>query len=207
MWPAKRQPDRELLELFEESGRNGQRAALLLREMLVDFPERSGLAQEIVLCEHEGDRITHDILYRLAECDGRRAAFDSADIHALAAALDDVVDYSEEVADYLGLYQIEAPMEQAQAIADVLVSATDEVAAALRTLRSGADPAGRLVEIHRLENEGDTLVRSAVASLFVDGIDPMVVIRWKDIFETLERAVDSCEAVANVLEGMGLKRR
>jgi uncharacterized protein Yka (UPF0111/DUF47 family) len=81
-----------------------------------------------------------------------------------------------------------------------------EVAGALACLRSGVDLAPRLVEIHRLENEGDRLQRAAVANLFANGIDPMMLIRWKDIFDTLEAAVDACETVANVLEGMSIKR-
>jgi uncharacterized protein Yka (UPF0111/DUF47 family) len=88
----------------------------------------------------------------------------------------------------------------------VLVTAADRVADSLRALRDGEDVAAALVEIHRLEDEADRIVRAAVASLFVNGIDPMIVIRWKDIFETLESAVDACETVANVLEGITLKR-
>ena len=206
MWPMKPRPDAELLGLFEESGRNVQRVSLLLRDLLADYPERAGLARDILLCEQEGDRIAHDILHRLAEGDPRRAPIDPADVHALAGALDDVVDYAEEAADQLSLYGVEAPMEQAQTIAGVLVGASEQVASGLRGLRSGAEISAHLVEIHRLENEADQIVRAAVASLFADGIDPMMVIRWKDIFETLEAAVDACETVANVLEGISLKR-
>jgi uncharacterized protein Yka (UPF0111/DUF47 family) len=132
---------------------------------------------------------------------------DPADGHVLATTLDDIVDYAEQAADELALYAVEAPMEQATLIADVLVGAGEQVAQALRCLRSGAELAPHLVEIHRLENEGDRLSRDAVASLFANGIDPMVVIRWKDIFETLEQSVDACEKVAHVLEGISLKRR
>jgi uncharacterized protein len=206
MWPAKPKPDPELLTLFEESARNVQRAALLLRDLLKDYPEQSGLARDILLCEQEGDRIAHDILYRLAGTGTRRAALDAADVHALAGALDDVVDYAEEAADQLGLYGVEAPMEQAQQVADVLVGCSEHVAAALRGLRNGAELSPHLVEIHRLENEGDRLQRAAVAGLFANGIDPMMLIRWKDIFDTLEEAVDACETVANVLEGISIKR-
>jgi uncharacterized protein Yka (UPF0111/DUF47 family) len=88
----------------------------------------------------------------------------------------------------------------------VLVGCAEHVAAALRGLRNGGDLGSHLVEIHRLENEGDRLVRAAVASLFANGIDPMMLIRWKDIFDTLEEAVDACESVANVLEGISIKR-
>ena len=206
MWPAKPKPDPELLALFEESARNVQRVALLLRDLLADYPEQSALARDILLCEQEGDRIAHDILHRLAGDGRRRAAFHAADVHALAGALDDIVDYAEEAADQLGLYGVEAPMEQAEQIAAVLVGCAEQVAAALRGLRSGADLSAQLVEIHRLENEGDRLQRAAVADLFANGIDPMMLIRWKDIFDTLEGAVDACETVANVLEGIAIKR-
>ena len=201
------QPDPELLSLFEESGRNVQRSALLLRDLLADYPEQVGLTREIVICEQEGDRIVHDILHRLAERGSRRAHLDSADVHALAGALDDIVDFAEEAADQLALYGVEAPMEQAQAMTEVLVSAAEQVATGLRGLRNGLEVGAQLVEIHRLENEGDRIQRSAIAGLFVAGIDPMIVIRWKDIFESLESSVDACETVANVLEGISLKRR
>ena len=197
-------PDPELLTLFEESGRNVQRTSVLLRDLLADYPEQAGLARDVVLCEHEGDRIAHEILSRLAARGSR--ALDPADVHALAGALDDIVDYAEAAADQLGLYGVEAPMEQAERIAGVLVDCAEQVTLGLRGLRNGADAAEHLVSIHRLENDADRLVRDAVASLFATGIDPMMVIRWKDIFETLESAVDACETVANVLEGMQLKR-
>jgi uncharacterized protein Yka (UPF0111/DUF47 family) len=206
MWPAKPKPDPELLALFEESARNVQRVALLLRDLLTDYPEQAALAREILLCEQEGDRIAHDILHRLAGSGHRRAALEAADVHALAGALDDIVDYAEEAADQLGLYGVEAPMEQAEEVAAVLVGCAEHVASALRGLRNGSDFAPQLVEIHRLENEADRLQRAAVAGLFANGIDPMMLIRWKDIFDTLEGAVDACETVANVLEGIAIKR-
>ena len=206
MWPAKPKPDPELLALFEESARNVQRVSLLLRDLLTDYPEQAALARDILLCEQEGDRIAHDILHRLAVTGRRRAAFDAADVHALTVALDDIVDHAEETADQLGLYGVEAPMEQAQELAGVLVGCAEHVAEALRSLRNGAELAPQLVEIHRLENEGDRLQRAAVATLFANGIDPMMLIRWKDIFDTLESAVDACETVANVLEGISIKR-
>ena len=206
MWTAKLKEDSELLTLFEQSGRNVQRASCLLRDLFAEYPEQPELAEEVQACEHEGDRIAHEILSRLAARGPRVADLDAADVHALTGALDDVVDYAEEAADQLGLYGVEAPMEQAQEMAEVLVQVADQVVAALHELREGEDLSGQLVEIHRLENHADRIVRAAVASLFVNGIDPMMVIRWKDIFETLESAVDACETVANVLEGITLKR-
>jgi uncharacterized protein len=206
MWPSKTRDEVGLLGLFEAAGRNVEEAARLLRDLLATYPDRPELAAEIFDLEHEGDRIAHEILSRVAERGSRAADLDPIDVHALAGALDDIVDYAEEASDQLGLYGVEAPMEQAEEIAEVLVAAAGVVADSLRGLREDEDLGARLVEIHRLENEADRIVRAAVASLFRNGIDPMIVIRWKDIFETLESAVDACETVANVLEGISLKR-
>jgi uncharacterized protein len=195
--------DREFFDLFEEAGGNILRAAALLEEMLRDFPERNHLARDILICEQEGDRITHDIIRRLNQT--FVTPLDREDIHELAAALDDVVDYTEEVADYLGLYKIEAPMAQAQELAKVLHHAARQIAEAMPRLRDFKDLSHYTVEINRLENDGDRITREAIASLFDNGIDPMVVIRWKDIFERLEEAIDATETVANILEGVVIK--
>jgi uncharacterized protein len=202
-----RHPDTTLTTLLEEAGRNVERSGLLLRELLADFPEHGTLAEDLTACEQEGDRITHDIIHRLNGSRRVRAPFDPSEGYALATALDDVVDNTEQAAAQLVLYGVEAPMEQAMEFASVLVSAGREISGALERLLGGEDLGPHLVEIHRLENEGDRLQRDAVASLFAGGIDPMVVIRWKDIFESLEAAVDACEAVAHVLEGITLKQR
>ena len=199
--------DPVLTALFEESGRNVERSCELLRELLTDYPERAELAAALVDCEHDGDRIAHDIIHHLDGENGGRSVAYAADWHALATALDDIVDYAEQTADSLGLYGVEAPMEQAQQLADVLAQACAAVEAAVAALRDRSRLGGLLVPIHQLENEGDRLSREAVASLFARGIDPMIVIRWKDIFESLEQAVDACETVAHILEGLELKRR
>ncbi len=198
--------DPVLMELVEESGRNVQKCGLLLHDLLVDYPEHASLAQDLKVCEREGDRITHDIIHRLAGRGRVRAPFDAGDGYALASALDDIVDHSENAAAQMQLYGVEAPMEQAVEFTEVLVGAGEQVVQALRCLRTGTELSTHLVEIHRLENEGDRLQRDGVASLFAGGIDPMVVIRWKDIFESLEAAVDACETVAHVLEGITLKQ-
>jgi predicted phosphate transport protein (TIGR00153 family) len=198
--------DERLLELLEMSGRNVGRVGQLLEEMLDDYPERAGLAREILLCEQDGDRIAHDVIHHLAE-PGRPGPFETRDVYDLVSALDDIVDYAEQTADSLVLYGIEAPMEQAQQLAEVLAKAAAVVQRALEQLRTDRDLNGSLVEIHELENDGDRISRDAIGSLFANGIDPMVVIRWKDIFESLEQAIDSCETVAHVLEGITLKRR
>jgi uncharacterized protein len=195
--------EREFFDLFEEAGGNILRATGLLEEMLRDFPEKSALARDILICEQDGDRITHDIIQRLNQT--FVTPIDREDIYEMASALDDVVDYTEEVADYLGLYKIEAPMEQAQQLAKVLHACGRQIAEAMPRLRGFKDISHYTVEINRLENDGDRITREAIASLFDNGIDPMVVIRWKDIFERLEEAIDATEHVANILEGIVIK--
>jgi predicted phosphate transport protein (TIGR00153 family) len=195
--------DREFFDLFEEAGGNILRATGLLEEMLRDFPEKSELARDILICEQDGDRITHDIIQRLNQT--FVTPIDREDIYEMASALDDVVDYTEEVADYLGLYKIEAPMAQAQELSRVLHACGRQISQAMPRLRGFRDISHYTVEINRLENDGDRITREAIASLFDTGIDPMVVIRWKDIFERLEEAIDATEHVANILEGIAIK--
>jgi uncharacterized protein len=195
--------DRVFFDLFTEAGRNTLHAARLLEQMLDRWPDDGGLARDILKAENEGDRITHDIVQRLNTT--FVTPIDREDIYGLATALDDIVDFIEEVADFLGLYKIEAPMDQALDLAAVLVSSCQQLYDALDNLRGFSDLEKYWVEIHRLENEGDRISRDAVASLFSNGIDPMVVIRWKDIFAVLERAIDATETAAHILEGIVIK--
>jgi predicted phosphate transport protein (TIGR00153 family) len=195
--------DRQYFDLFDEAATNALRAAELLENMLRSFPEHGDLARDILICEQEGDRITHDIIRRLNET--FVTPIDREDILALASAFDDVVDYTEEVADYLGLYKIEAPMTQAQQMARILRDACRQLVEAMPRLRSFGDISHYTIEVHRLENDGDRVSRDAVAALFDNGVDPMVVIRWKDIFERLEQAIDATEHVANILAGIVIK--
>jgi predicted phosphate transport protein (TIGR00153 family) len=195
--------DREFFDLFEEAAGNIVRAADLLDQMLGSYPERASLARDILLCEQEGDRITHDIIQRLNQT--FVTPIDREDIYELASGLDDIVDYTEEVADYMGLYKIEAPMVQGQSLAHILLQASRQIAEAMPRMRTFKDISHYTVEINRLENDGDRVSREAMASLFDTGIDPMVVIRWKDLFERLEAAIDATEKVANILEGIVIK--
>ena len=195
--------DREFFDLFEEAAGNIVRAADLLDQMLGSYPERASLARDILLCEQEGDRITHAIIQRLNQT--FVTPIDREDIYELASGLDDIVDYTEEVADYMGLYKIEAPMDQGQRLAHILLQASRQIAEAMPRMRTFKDISHYTVEINRLENDGDRVSREAMASLFDTGIDPMFVIRWKDLFERLEAAIDATEKVANILEGIVIK--
>jgi predicted phosphate transport protein (TIGR00153 family) len=195
--------DREFFNLFDEAGANILRAAELLSQLMNSWPDAGGLGRDILICEQEGDRITHDIIHRLNTTSV--TPLDREDIFALAASLDDIVDYTEEAADFMGLYNIEAPMEQALQLTALLEDACRNIAQALSRLRGLPDLNHYFVEVNRLENEADRITREALASLFRNGIDPMVVIRWKDIFERLEQAIDACESAANILEGIVVK--
>ena len=195
--------DQQYFDLFEAAARNLVTASELLVRLLHGWPDSASLQRDIVVCEQDGDRITHDIFHRLNQT--FVTPIDREDILELASALDDVVDFIEEAADYLGLYKIEAPMDQANRLAAILNDAAHQIEQAMPRLRTFGDISHYTVEINRLENDGDRIVREAIASLFDTGIDPMVVIRWKDIFERLEEAIDATEHVANILQGVVIK--
>ena len=195
--------EREFFDLFEEAGSNIEHAGRLIEQVFAEWPDQRGLVRELLDCEHEGDRITHAIIERLNKT--FVTPIDREDIYALASGMDDIVDFIEEVADFLALYRIEAPMEQSQQLARILHEACRQIAQAVPRLRTFDDIRHFTVEINRLENEGDRVVRQALASLFERGIDPMLVIRWKDIFERLEDAIDATETTANILQGIVIK--
>jgi predicted phosphate transport protein (TIGR00153 family) len=197
--------EREFFDLFEEAGANIVLATELLERMLGQWPDHGELGRDIVVCEQEGDRITHDIIQRLNST--FVTPIDREDIYALASALDDIVDFVEEVSDFMVLYRIEAPMDQATELARILHQSARALAGAIPRLRTFEDIHHYTIEVNRLENDGDRVVRQALASLFERGIDPMLVIRWKDVFERLEDAIDSTETTANILEGIVIKNR
>ena len=164
--------------LFERAGANVEQATGLLARLVAEWPDDGNrLRFELKELETEGDRITHDVMHHL----NVKAAtpFPVSDAHALISELDDVVDLAEEVADFMGLYRIEAATEQAIDLAEVLHRAGQELAAALESLRHPERLRPHIVAIQELEHEGDRLEREALSSLFDGGIDPMVVIRWK----------------------------
>ena len=195
--------DTQYFDLFDAAATNVVLAAELLERMLAEWPDSATLARDIVVCEQEGDRITHDIVHRLNQT--FVTPIEREDILELASALDDIVDLIEEVADYLGLYKIRAPMEQAQRMAQILLDASRQIAGAVPRMRDFRPIEQYTIETHRLENEGDRVVREATAALFEGGVDPMTVIRWKDIFDRLEGAIDATEHTANILESIVIK--
>ena len=190
--------------LFERAGANVEQATGLLARLISEWPDDgTRLRFELKELETQGDRITHDVIQHL----NVKAAtpFPVSDAHELISELDDVVDLAEEVADFMGLYRIDAATEQAIALASVLERAGRELAAALTKLRRPQDLRPHIVALYDLEHEGDRLERAALSSLFDRGIDPMVVIRWKDIYERLEEAIDASHHAGNTLEGLVVK--
>jgi uncharacterized protein Yka (UPF0111/DUF47 family) len=193
----------ELSDLLERAGHNVERATGILRDLMRTWPDGAEMRLELVDLEHANDAVTHDVYHHLH---ARPAVpFERSDVLALASGLDDVVDYAEEAADFLGLYRVDAPMDQAIGLTDTLALAGREVAAVLRSLSDLPGAVPHLVEIKRLENEGDRLLRDGLSALFEGGVDPMVVIRWKDIFERVEEGIDACDRVAHVLRGIAVK--
>ncbi|MGI8631856.1 MAG: DUF47 domain-containing protein [Solirubrobacterales bacterium] len=190
-----------ITDTFAASGRNTSTAAGLLCAMLEQWPDDQGRAAEIAEAEHRGDRLTRDLMVALQRGRGDLPR-DTA--MRLASTVDDILDDIEEAADLLGLYRVEAPMEQALRLAEILAASASELAGALEQLDGLRRRCAHRQRIGELEDEGDRVSRAAVASLFGGGIDPMVVIRWKDIYALLERAIDGTEAAAHLIEGMAI---
>lgn len=156
--------------------------------------------------EHEADTITHRCVEALHKT--FITPIERDDIHRLITKMDDIMDYVESGAERIGLYKIKDMTPEVRDLADVLVRATREVDAALRGLRSmrNADAIlKKCIDINRLENEADAILRNAVARLFEEEQDVRMVIKWKEIYETLETATDRCEDVANIIEGVVLE--
>jgi uncharacterized protein len=194
----------EFYDLFGQAGLNALEAARATEQRLREFPDTSVSHELVKDLESEGDRLTHDLIQLLNT--QYVTPLDREDIYALATAIDDVVDHIEHASDLLGLYRIEGPMEQAVEQGRVLVAATEALARALGTLRTHESVRQQLVEIKRLEDEGDRIVRDAIAALFEnEDVSPRVIIRWKDIFEALEQAIDACDRTAHVIGNIVVK--
>jgi uncharacterized protein Yka (UPF0111/DUF47 family) len=197
---------KEFFEFFERHAAKTLEAARLLQAMLNNPANLSDQARRIKAVEHEGDMITHravEMLHRTFV-----TPIDRGDIHRLISRLDDILDLIDATSERIWLYDIATTDRDACDLADTLVNAVSEVARAMVGLRDLKNRDALLqvcMEINRYENEGDTLLRRAVARLFQDSKEPLMVIKWKDIYEFLENAIDRCEDVANVVEGVALE--
>jgi len=195
--------EEKFFELFVDDARNVLSGARMLEEFFRSYDQRERLAGQLRDLERTGDGISHDIGNKLEHT--FVTPFDREDIHQLISRLDDVLDFIEEVADTCILYKIDAPTPTAQAQAEIITKQCEEIMRALEKLKGFKEIGPHWIEIHRLENDGDRIVRQAMADLFTNGADPMEVIKWKDLYALLEDTIDACEDVANVIERIVVK--
>jgi uncharacterized protein Yka (UPF0111/DUF47 family) len=194
----------EFYDLFTAAGANALEAARSVDTRFREFPNSSVTQAQVKEIEHEGDRITRDLVQLLNT--QYITPFDREDIYQLATAMDDVVDHIDEASDLLDLYGIESCDPAAVKQSGILVETVEHLAAALAGLKTMRGVQEELVQVKDHEDEGDRVLRDALAALFhAPNPDALAVIRWKDIFEALEDALDSCETAANVLGNVVVK--
>ena len=193
-------------DLFEQAAKNVHDGALALEGLLDDFRDVAEKARKVKDIEHAGDKITHDTIERLNKT--FITPLEREDIHELICRLDDILDLIDTAVSRMVLYKIDKPTEDAKAMGKVIVHATKiltELVPQLRNLKRTDALIQQCIAVHTQENEGDRIEQHALAALFENGHDPTTIIKWKDIYEDLEEATDSCEDVANVIEGIVLK--
>lgn len=193
-------------DLFDEAARKLVQGGEALADLMDHFDNVGMKTSHIKDLETEADDITHKIYLQLHQT--FITPLDREDIAALAQRMDDIMDYSEGAATAIRIYGITQPTPAAKSLADTIRLQCIQIEEAVGNLRTGAGMRRiqeQLVEIHRLENEGDTLYLSASGELFQDGLDLTDIIKWRDIYDQLEEATDSAEQVAHVLEGIVLK--
>jgi predicted phosphate transport protein (TIGR00153 family) len=195
--------ERRFYDLFEQQAATLVQAADLLEQALAEVANLPTLRREIKDLEHQGDELTHEIIRALNRT--FVTPFDREDIYELAAGLDDILDYIEEVADTTNLYGITTIPGPARELARLLAQAVVQLEQAIGRLESGKGGGEYVIEVHRLEDVGDSVSRHAIAELFSDQHPPLEVIKLKDLYTLLEDALDRCEDVANVLEGITIK--
>jgi hypothetical protein len=195
--------EEKFFDMFVEDAANVLDAARHLEQMLVTYDDIERRARELFALEHHGDEISHAIGRKLNST--FVTPFDREDIHALVMALDDVLDLIEEVADTFVLYNVDAPTAPAIEQARIVVKQCEMLHEALVRLRSFEGLQKYWIEIHRLENEGDTIARAAVAGLFSEKTKATDIIKWKDIYTLFETTIDTCEDVADIIERIVVK--
>ncbi|HLB62404.1 MAG TPA: DUF47 family protein [Actinomycetota bacterium] len=196
--------DESFFEMFVRLAGKVEDAAVAFEDMVGDFTDLQNKANRLRDIEHEADEITHEIMRRLNTV--FVTPLDHDDIHRLASRLDDVVDHVEAAADLFVLHKIERPLPEMKAQAEVLVRTARVTREALSTLPKYKQLADYWVEVNRLENEGDRIYRRAIADLFGGDHKAMDVLKWKDIIDETEAAIDQLEDVANMLEAISLKQ-
>jgi len=190
-------------EMFVALAENIREGSNVLVELLQMDDGAEKYAERIKDLEHVGDNMTHTLMTRLNQT--FITPFDREDIHLLASRIDDVLDLIDAAASRMVTYRIERVRPGVADLARVLQEATGQVAAAVRALGKQDHILIHCIDINRLENESDRLSRTLIVQLFDEEKDPLQIIKWKEIIEVIETAVDKCEDVANVLEAIALK--
>ena len=193
----------EFYDLFTAAGENALEAARQVDARFRAFPEREVRQAQVKELENKGDDLTRQIIELLNT--QYITPFDREDIYELAKAIDDVVDFIENASDLLTLYKVERTMPQSLEQCRILVEAAEHLCRAIGELRGLRNAERHLVEVKAREDEADSLLREAIAGLFENHVDPVEVIRWKDIFEALEDAIDACETAADVVGNIVVK--
>jgi predicted phosphate transport protein (TIGR00153 family) len=196
--------DEKFFELFKEMAHNIIIGAELLKQMLDDFEDPVGSQRRIKEQEHKCDNLTHEIIKKLNK--SFVTPFDREDIYALASKMDDIMDLIDASASRFVMYNVEKPTSEAQQLAFIILKSCQTLAKAVSILGGKLEPLYEYcVEVNALENEADRVCREAISRLFDEEKDPIQLIKWKEIYETLEKATDRCEDVANVLESVVVK--
>ncbi|HEV8681739.1 MAG TPA: DUF47 family protein [Actinomycetota bacterium] len=196
--------EQSFFQLFVKNARLLQEASELVQDIVTNYQDIEGKAARLHEYEHEADQVTHEVMRRLNT--SFVTPLDREDIHELASSLDDVMDHLDASADLLVLHRIEKPLPEMKAQADLLVSATGNTMRAMEQLPNFESLSEYWVEINRLENEADRVYRQAIADLFSGDFNAMDVLKWKDIIDELEAAMDKLEDVANTMEAIALKQ-
>ena len=196
---------RQFFDLFTQASANARDIARVLVDLLDDWPESREKLRDIRELEHEGDRLTHEVINLLNRT--FVTPFDRDDMYRLVSVIDDVCDHVDEAADNIDAYEVRNVPEKARQQAEVIHRAATRLHEAVERLEGFKDSSRQLAALRELEDEGDRLSRDAIADLFRSGSDPLTIIRWKDIHEQLEEAVDACENAADVLEAILVKNR
>jgi predicted phosphate transport protein (TIGR00153 family) len=191
-------------DLLINGGDVAAKTAAAMQKMLAGYPGTASMIGEIKSLEHEGDKIMRAMVAELHST--FVTPIDREDIYELAKIIDDVIDHIDEAAGLFDIYQVEAVTSCVRAQADILVAATQELAAAIRNIHEPAHTDGHWRKIHQLEDQGDELLRSGIKEVFAACYDePAIIICWKDIYTQMEKAIDACERAATVLEAVGVK--
>jgi predicted phosphate transport protein (TIGR00153 family) len=197
--------NKQFFRLLERASDNAVGISRRLLQLLEEFPANGAHLREIKELEHEGDRLTREVVDLLNRT--FVTPFDRDDIYLLASAIDDVCDHVDEASGNIVGYGVEEIRPKAKEQAEVILRSAEKLHEAVSRLEGFKDSSSQLHALRDLEDEGDRLNRTAVSELFSSGEDPIVVIRWKDIHEQLEEAVDACENAADVLEAILVKNR